>query len=963
MEFASSSSKLPRKYDVLINFNGEDIQRKFVSHLDSALSAVGFTTFLHHPNALNPIHFQQPILNHSRVAIVVFTTAYSQSEWCLHQLQQIIKWHQTYCRHVLPVYYEIQPSDVRLQMGDFGKAFKATAEQAFSEQELEHGMSRWSHALTKAANLFGWDESNYRSDAELVHQIFKTVLHLPVLSATKFPVGLQSRVEDVIRIIKNKSTQVFTIAICGMGGSGKTTLAKAIYNQIQGTFMEKSFFEDIIQLSSGTRAYLRLEKQLFLDVLKTKMKTPSGKMGRKMIRERLSGKRVLIVLDDVSKFHASLVLEWREWFSAKTVIIITTRDQDLPRILQVDSVFPLKLMNADESLELLSWHAFGEAKPKEEYNYLAKSVVSHCGGLPLALEVIGNCLFERTKEEWNSVLLKLEIIPMHHIRQKLKISFDGLRNEMEKDLFLDVCCSFVGEGRAYATKILNGCGVDADTGIRALIESNLIKVIKNNKLGMHSLLQEMGREIIREISREEFWMESRLQFDDAEYVLTDNSGRNSRAVPVKLRSARREQSRLLLKLAGSSEYTSRKLRWFSLQGSSEYPPNDFHLHDAIVIHLKHNHVRLLLKEPQVLRWLKVLNLSHSKYLTKTPDFSGLPSLEQLILKDCPRLRKVHQSIGCLSNLTLLNLKDCTSLSNLPAEVYLLKSLKTLILSGCSMIDLLEKDTVQMESLITLIAEQVPFSIVRSKSLGYVSLRGFERLPPNLFPSIIRSWMSPTMNPISLSHSFMDMEDNYSWDDIAPLLSSLANLRSVLVQCDTEIQLSKQLKNFLVEYFATTESGISKQHFRSSLIGVGAYHEFFNAVSHNVSKVSEGSESCDVYLPVDNDPYWLAHMGEEHCVSFTVPLDRDLKGMVLCVVYSSTPEIDATECLRSVLIVNYTKCTLHIHMHGRVISFNDIDWQGILSNLGYGDKVEIFLSFGHGLVVKNTVVYPICEFFP
>jgi len=83
---------------------------------------------------------------------------------------------------------------------------------------------------------------------------------------------------------------------------------------------------------------------------------------------------------------------------------------------------------------------------------------------------------------------------------------------------------------------------------------------------------------------------------------------------------------------------------------------------------------------------------------------------------------------------------------------------------------------------------------------------------------------------------MDMEDN-SWDDMTPLLSSLANLRSVLVQCDTEFQLSKQLKNILVEYFATnTESGISKQHLRSSLIGVGAYHEFFNAVSHNVSKV-------------------------------------------------------------------------------------------------------------------------------
>ena len=161
MELASSTSKLPRNYDVLINFNGEDIRRKFVSHLDSCLSAVGFTTFLHHDNAIKSKDIQEPILNLCRVAIVVFTKTYSQSDWCLDQLQHIIKWHETYSRCVLPVYYEIQPSDVRLQKGDFGKAFKETAQQTFSAQELEHGMSRWSHALTKAANLFGWDESNY----------------------------------------------------------------------------------------------------------------------------------------------------------------------------------------------------------------------------------------------------------------------------------------------------------------------------------------------------------------------------------------------------------------------------------------------------------------------------------------------------------------------------------------------------------------------------------------------------------------------------------------------------------------------------------------------------------------------------------------------------------------------------------------------------------------------------------
>jgi len=244
---------------------------------------------------------------------------------------------------------------------------------------------------------------------------------------------------------------------------------------------------------------------------------------------------------------------------------------------------------------------------------------------------------------------------------------------------------------------------------------------------------------------------------------------------------------------------------------------------------------------KVSTWLKVLNLSHSKLLVETPDFSGLPSLEQLILKDCPRLQEVHQSIGRLCHLTLLNLKDCTSLCILPRKIYKLKSLKTLILCGCPKIDLLEKDIVQMKSLITLIAEnaavkQVPFSIVSSKSIGYISLRGFERLSHNLLFSIIRCRMSPAMIPPSHIHSFMDMEDN-NWDDIVPLLSSLVNLRSVLVKCDAEFQLSKQVKPILVEYGANIiESGISKHHFRSSLTGVGRYREFFNTVCDGIPKV-------------------------------------------------------------------------------------------------------------------------------
>ncbi|XP_047177930.1 uncharacterized protein LOC124844954 [Vigna umbellata] len=201
---------------------------------------------------------------------------------------------------------------------------------------------------------------------------------------------------------------------------------------------------------------------------------------------------------------------------------------------------------------------------------------------------------------------------------------------------------------------------------------------------------------------------------------------------------------------------------------------------------------------------------------------------------------------------------------------------------------------------------------------------------------------------------MDME-NDNWRDLAPLHSCLENIRSILVQCDMEFQLSKQLNKIFVEDSANfTES--TNHSLRFSLIGVGSCNEFLNTLSDGVSKELASSECCDVSLPCDNHPYWLGHRGEGPSVYFSVPKDCEMKGMALCVVYSSTPEIVATECLRSVLIVNYTKCTCQIHKHGTVMSFDDEDWHGIMSNLEYDDKVEIFVSSVHGLMVKNTTVY-------
>jgi hypothetical protein len=181
-------------------------------------------------------------------------------------------------------------------------------------------------------------------------------------------------------------------------------------------------------------------------------------------------------------------------------------------------------------------------------------------------------------------------------------------------------------------------------------------------------------------------------------------------------------------------------------------------------------------------------------LTETPDFSDTPNLEKLILKDCPSLSAVSHTIGSLDKLLLINLTDCTGLLKLPRSIYKLKSLETLILSGCSMIDKLEEDLEQMKSLTTLIADKtaitkVPFSIVRSKSIGYISLCGFKGFSRDVFPSLILSWMSPSNNVISQVQTSMSLSSLGTFKD-------LLKLRSLCVECGSQLQLNQDVARIL-----------------------------------------------------------------------------------------------------------------------------------------------------------------------
>jgi hypothetical protein len=107
---------------------------------------------------------------------------------------------------------------------------------------------------------------------------------------------------------------------------------------------------------------------------------------------------------------------------------------------------------------------------------------------------------------------KLKKTPHHQIQRKLQISFNALDDDDIKGIFLDIACFFMGMDVDYVSKLLDGCGFHSRIGIEVLMQRSLITTNWYNKLRMHDLLRDMGREIIREMSPDHPGKRRRLCF-------------------------------------------------------------------------------------------------------------------------------------------------------------------------------------------------------------------------------------------------------------------------------------------------------------------------------------------------------------------------------------------------------------------------------------------------------------------
>ena len=149
-----ASSHQPKDFDVFLSFRGEDTRRGFVSHLYKALDQHGIWTFiddnLHRGENISEELLQS--IENSSASIIVFSKNYASSSWCLDELAKIIECTQK----VLPVFYQVDPSEVRKLKGDFGKALTKLEKRIKDKTKVQ----RWRDALKKAADISGWDDKN-----------------------------------------------------------------------------------------------------------------------------------------------------------------------------------------------------------------------------------------------------------------------------------------------------------------------------------------------------------------------------------------------------------------------------------------------------------------------------------------------------------------------------------------------------------------------------------------------------------------------------------------------------------------------------------------------------------------------------------------------------------------------------------------------------------------------------------
>jgi len=328
-----------------------------------------------------------------------------------------------------------------------------------------------------------------------------------------YQVGLEETSKELIETLNQMEKDVAVLSLVGMGGIGKTTLAKEIYRRFEknDTFEKKSFLMDVKE-----SAILDLQKQLARDLFREDV-TSMG--GFNECFNRIMDRKVLIVIDDINqKDQFDKLLPDINKLGLGSLVIITSRESNVVNnIMKNENCKYLRHemapLNTTDSRHLFNWHAFRNADAIDGFQKLAEKVADACSGLPLALEVIGCFLFDKREEcdlerTWPQTIKTL-LNENKNIFEKLMISYNDLSLEARM-MFLDIAHFMIGQHERTAMQIFEACKSDyigPAPSFSSLKDKCLLKLDEDRRIIMHDLLRDMGRQVVKNESHN---MEKRI---------------------------------------------------------------------------------------------------------------------------------------------------------------------------------------------------------------------------------------------------------------------------------------------------------------------------------------------------------------------------------------------------------------------------------------------------------------------
>ncbi|KOM28221.1 hypothetical protein LR48_Vigan511s004400 [Vigna angularis] len=712
------------RWDVFLSFRGTDTRGTITKGLYKSLQARGIRVFLDDEGLERGEAVANGLMegiDDSAAFIVIISENYASSHWCLEELAKICDTG----RLLLPVFYRVDPSQVRHVSGPFGSGFESH-EKRFEKNTV----SKWKEALKKVGGVAGWVFNHSEEDdliQRLVRRVLKELSNTP-MGVPEFAVGLDERVEKVMEVLQVQSNGVKVLGLYGMGGVGKTTLAKALFNALVNRFEHRCFISDVRQVSSKHDGLVSLQSKIIKDLFPGAGSPSIGdvNVGISAIKGRVSENRVLLVLDDVDEVkQLDALIGKREWFYDGSCVVITTRDTKVLTQNHVTVSYEVRELYASEARELFSYHALRRSAPPENLLSLSEEIISLTGRMPLALEVFGSFLFgKRKEEEWEDAVKKLRLIRPHHLQDVFKISYDAL-DEDEKCIFLDIACLFVKMEmkRDGVIDVLRGCGFRGEIAITVLVQKCLMKITPENTVWMHDQIRDMGRQIVMDESFVDPGSRSRL-WDRAQIMTVLKGHKGTRCVQGIVLDF--EEERFYKGKVGSvfpkkfqCRPSLRKISCYIKQClNKNHPEPQAEESTEFVLHTKSFEPMVNLRQLQInnlklqgkflpseLKWLQwqgcplermplkswpgelaVLDLQNSKKMKTLWGWNGYNKVPQklmvLNLSNCDQLTAIPDLSGCQC-LEKIDLENCINLTKIHESIGCLSTLRSLNLTRCS----------------------------------------------------------------------------------------------------------------------------------------------------------------------------------------------------------------------------------------------------------------------------------------